>query len=170
MMAGRGLSMAHATFMCWLQRYHRSSRNAGDNLPEWAARHRGSARLASRFEASGATCTVPSIGRAGWCGSLAPLAADIHWNTKYLEVAYTELRRQGVTINEDLLRHVAPLGRERIGLTGDYVWSADQPPAGTLRPLRQRQSLLAASVRSMFQMSYTQHFRVVIPFISLRTI
>ena len=72
------------------------------------------------------------------------LAADIHWNTKYLEVAYTELRRQGVTINEDLLRHVAPLGRERIGLTGDYVWSADQPPAGTLRPLRQRQSLLAA--------------------------
>jgi hypothetical protein len=43
------------------------------------------------------------------------------------------------------LRHVAPLGWEHIGLTGDYVWStADQPPAGTLRPLRQRQSLLAA--------------------------
>jgi hypothetical protein len=55
------------------------------------------------------------------------------------------LRRQGGTINEDLLRHVAPLGWEHIGLTGDYVWStADQPPAGTLRPLRQRQSLLAA--------------------------
>jgi hypothetical protein len=66
-------------------------------------------------------------------------------NTKYLEVAYTKLRRQGVTINEDLLRHVAPLGWENIGLTGDYVWStADQLPAGTLRPLRQRQSLLAA--------------------------
>ena len=48
-------------------------------------------------------------------------------------------------VNEDLLRHVAPLGWEHIGLTGDYVWStADQPPAGTLRPLRQRQSLLAA--------------------------
>ena len=79
------------------------------------------------------------------CGSLAPLAADIHWNTKYLEVAYTKLRRQGVTINEDLLRHVAPLGWENIGLTGDYVWStADRLPTGTLRPLRQRQSLLAA--------------------------
>ena len=56
-----------------------------------------------------------------------------------------ELRRQGRTINEDLFRHVAPLGWEHIGLTGDYVWStADQPRAGTLRPLRQRQSLLAA--------------------------
>ena len=73
------------------------------------------------------------------------VAAIILWNTKYLEVAYTELRRQGGTINDDLLRHVAPLGWEHIGLTGDYVWSTvDQPPAGTLRPLRQRQSLLAA--------------------------
>jgi len=58
---------------------------------------------------------------------------------------YTEPRRQGGTINEDLVWHVAPLGWEHIGLTGDYVWStADQPPAGTLRPLRQRQPLLAA--------------------------
>jgi TnpA family transposase len=73
------------------------------------------------------------------------VAAIILWNTKYLEVAYAEQRRQGGTINEDLLRHVAPLGWEHIGLTGDYVWStADQPPAGTLRPLRQRQSLLVA--------------------------
>ena len=36
------------------------------------------------------------------------VAAIILWNTKYLEVAYTELRRQGGTINDDLLRHVAP--------------------------------------------------------------
>jgi hypothetical protein len=34
-------------------------------------------------------------------------------------VAYTELRRQRVAIYEDLLRHVAPLGWENIGLTGD---------------------------------------------------
>jgi hypothetical protein len=73
------------------------------------------------------------------------VAAIILWNTKYLAAAYAELRRQDRTINEDLLRHVAPLGWEHIGLTGDYVWSAgDQPPAGTLRPLRQRRSLLAA--------------------------
>jgi len=44
-----------------------------------------------------------------------------------------------------LLRHVAPLGWEHIGLTGDYVWSdAEQSRTGMLRPLRQRQSLLAA--------------------------
>jgi len=34
-------------------------------------------------------------------------------------VAYTELRRQGVAIHEDLLLHVAPLGWENIGMTGD---------------------------------------------------
>jgi hypothetical protein len=29
----------------------------------------------------------------------------------------------GRTVNDDLLLHVAPLGWEHIGLTGDYVWS-----------------------------------------------
>jgi len=48
------------------------------------------------------------------------VAAIILWNTKYLEVAYTELRRQGGTINDDLLRHVAPLGWEHITFNGDY--------------------------------------------------
>ena len=73
------------------------------------------------------------------------VAAIILWNRRYLEAAYRELRRQSRPINQDLLRHVAPLGWEHIGLTGDYVWSdADQPHAGALRPLRQRQSLLAA--------------------------
>src|SRR5277367_4220590 len=73
------------------------------------------------------------------------VAAIILWNTKYLDVAYGVLRHQGRQVNEDLLRHVAPLGWEHIGLTGDYVWStAELPAAGMLRPLRQRQSLLAA--------------------------
>lgn len=73
------------------------------------------------------------------------VAAIILWNTKYLGVAYADLRRQGRPVNGDLLRHVAPLGWEHIGLTGDYVWStAELPAAGMLRPLRQRQSLLAA--------------------------
>jgi hypothetical protein len=40
--------------------------------------------------------------------------------------------------------HAEP-GRSRPHRQEDYVWStADQPPAGTLRPLRQRQSLLVA--------------------------
>jgi hypothetical protein len=73
------------------------------------------------------------------------VAAIILWNTKYLEAAYAELRRKGWTINDNLLRHVAPLGWEHVGLTGDYLWSASaQPRSGTLRPLRQRQSLLVA--------------------------
>ena len=73
------------------------------------------------------------------------IAAIILWNTKYLDVAYADLRRQGLPIDEDLMRHVAPLGWEHIGLTGDYMWStAELPAAGTLRPLRPRQSLLAA--------------------------
>ena len=73
------------------------------------------------------------------------VAAIILWNTKYLEVAFADLTRQGKAVNPDLLRHVAPLGWEHIGLTGDYVWStADQPAAGLLRPLRRHQSLLAA--------------------------
>jgi len=39
----------------------------------------------------------------------------------------------------------AEVGWEHVGLTGDYVWAADdQPAAGALRPLRDRPSLLAA--------------------------
>ena len=73
------------------------------------------------------------------------VAAIILWNTRYLEAAYGELRDQGRAIDDTLLRHVAPLGWEHIGLTGDYVWSdADQPRPDALRPLRQRQSLPAA--------------------------
>jgi TnpA family transposase len=78
------------------------------------------------------------------------VAAIILWNTRYLEAAYRELRRQGRPINEDLLRHVAPLGWEHIGLTGDYIWSdADQPRTGAgVAPLNvenERQALLALS-------------------------
>jgi Tn3 transposase DDE domain len=66
------------------------------------------------------------------------LAAIILWNTRYLGAAYRELRRHSQMVNEDLLHHVAPLGWEHIGLTGDYVRSdADPPRAGALRPLRQ---------------------------------
>ena len=33
------------------------------------------------------------------------------------------MRAQGVAVPDDLLAHVAPLGWEHIGLTGDYVWT-----------------------------------------------
>jgi TnpA family transposase len=62
-------------------------------------------------------------------------AAIVHWNTVYLDRIVRQLRAQGATVPEDLLVHVAPLGWEHIGLTGDYVWTAPDP-AAPFRPLR----------------------------------
>jgi TnpA family transposase len=71
------------------------------------------------------------------------VAAIILWNTVYLERAFDELRRRGRAITPLLTKHVAPLGWEHIGLTGDYVWTADQS-ADSYRPLRRRGSMFAA--------------------------
>ena len=55
------------------------------------------------------------------------------------------LERQGVNVAPTIVTHVAPLGWEHIGLTGDYVWSdGEQPPKDAFRPLRRRESMLAA--------------------------
>jgi TnpA family transposase len=62
-------------------------------------------------------------------------AAIVHWNTVYLDRAVRYLRARGATVSDDLLTHVAPLGWEHIGLTGDYVWTAADP-TGPSRPLR----------------------------------
>ena len=73
------------------------------------------------------------------------VAATILWNTRYLQAALGALPGRGVQTPPELLRHVAPLGWEHISLTGDYVWpEAAQPAPGTLRPLRDSASLLAA--------------------------
>jgi hypothetical protein len=65
----------------------------------------------------------------------------VHWNTVYLDRAVQQVRAQGVAIPDDLLAHVAPLGWEHIGFSGDYIWS-DASPGPGFRPLR--------DVRSMF--------------------
>ena len=73
------------------------------------------------------------------------IAAIILWNTRYLEQTFVELDRQGADVSPTIVAHVAPLGWEHVGLTGDYVWSdGQQPPNGSLRPLRRRESMLAA--------------------------
>jgi TnpA family transposase len=65
------------------------------------------------------------------------VAAIILWNTVYLAEAVEILKQQGVTVNEELLQHLSPLGWEHINLTGDYLWNFKQTPAsGQLRPLR----------------------------------
>ena len=65
MMAERGLSMAHTTIMRWVQRYAPEFEKRWRRLPGRSASHGGSTRPTSRSEASGATCIVPLIGRAG---------------------------------------------------------------------------------------------------------
>lgn len=73
------------------------------------------------------------------------VAAIILWNTRYLQVAFDTLRHHGAGVPPELIRHVAPLGWEHIGLTGDYVWAEEaRPGPGLLRPLRDKPSLLAA--------------------------
>ena len=69
------------------------------------------------------------------------VAAIIFWNTRYLAAALDSL---GHRAPPELGKHVAPLGWEHISLTGDYVWNDRAQPAGQLRPLRRRPSLLAA--------------------------
>jgi len=54
---------------------------------------------------------------------LALLTAAISlWNTVYIERAIDSLRRKGIPLNEQLIAHLSPLGRELINLSGDYVW------------------------------------------------
>lgn len=72
------------------------------------------------------------------------VAAVILWNTRYLQAALDHLVANGTDMKSDLIRHVAPLGWEHIGLTGDYVWGADPLPENGLRPLRRPISILAA--------------------------
>jgi hypothetical protein len=59
------------------------------------------------------------------------------WNTRYLERAIAALR-QAEDVPDQLLAHL-PLGWDHVNLTGDYIWSGEQPATENsdgLRPLR----------------------------------
>lgn len=49
------------------------------------------------------------------------VAAIVLWNTFYLERAIQALRARGELIDDNLLKHLSPLGWEHINLTGDYT-------------------------------------------------
>jgi TnpA family transposase len=70
-------------------------------------------------------------------------AAIVHWNMVYLDQAVRQLRAQGGIVPDDLLAHVAPLGWEHIGLTGDYVWTEPDHNA-PFRPLREARATFPA--------------------------
>jgi TnpA family transposase len=64
-------------------------------------------------------------------------AAIVRWNTVYIERAVEAIRQTGQPVDENLLKHLSPLGWEHINLTGDYVWQqSKQVGPGKFRPLR----------------------------------
>jgi TnpA family transposase len=64
-------------------------------------------------------------------------AAIALWNTVYLERAVQAIQEHGQTVDENLLRHLSPLGWEHVNLTGDYVWRQNHKARkGKFRPLR----------------------------------
>ena len=63
-------------------------------------------------------------------------AAIALWNTVYVERAVNELRRRGVEITDDQLRHLPPFGWKHVAFTGVYRWDLHGAPSGRLRPLR----------------------------------
>ena len=69
------------------------------------------------------------------------IAAITLWNTVYLETGRE--CSPGAGCGQDaLLGHIAPLGWNHIGLTGDYNWHANKRVAkGGFRPLRRVRSV-----------------------------
>ena len=51
------------------------------------------------------------------------VGAIILWNTVYMQKAVECLQKTDKNFNEDLVKHLSPLGWEHINLTGDYIWS-----------------------------------------------
>ena len=65
------------------------------------------------------------------------VAAIILWNTGYMERAVRFLKEQGRPLDEELLKHVAPVHWNHIGLTGDYIWRQNRRvEKGGFRPMR----------------------------------
>ena len=65
------------------------------------------------------------------------ISAIIFWNTVYLGRAIQQMKENGQSVDENLLKHLCPLGWEHINLTGDYVWRRDKlVEKGKFRPLR----------------------------------
>ena len=58
------------------------------------------------------------------------------WNTVYLQKAVAVMNKAGVTVPEDVLAHISPLGWEQITLTGTYRFRRFVSDFDTLRALR----------------------------------
>lgn len=73
-------------------------------------------------------------------------AAIVLWNTVYLERAIVALKVTQ-SVDDALLRHIAPLGWNHVALTGDYTWHANKRVAkGGYRPLRRPTPIESAAL------------------------
>jgi len=69
------------------------------------------------------------------------IAEIVLWNTVYLERIIQHMKDTGQTVNENLLKHLSPLGWEHINLTGDYVWQQSKVmEKGEFRSLQRLQN------------------------------
>jgi hypothetical protein len=64
------------------------------------------------------------------------VAAIILWNTAYLDCAIQVLHDEQITVPEEYLSHISPLGWEHITITGTYYWKGVDRPWGRFQPLR----------------------------------
>ena len=67
-------------------------------------------------------------------------AAVTLWNTVYHDRAVRHSRARRIGVPDELLAHVAPLGWEHMGLTGDYLRSKMDKPRERFRSLRLHQT------------------------------
>lgn len=64
------------------------------------------------------------------------VAAIILWNTAYLDRALQLIQEEGISIPEDIVPHISPLGWEHITITGTYHWNGVDRAWGRFQPLR----------------------------------
>lgn len=62
--------------------------------------------------------------------------AIVLWNTRYMDAALDELRRDGLQVADDDVKRLSPLGHEHINFLGRYQFSMPELPPNQLRPLR----------------------------------
>ncbi len=64
------------------------------------------------------------------------LNAIVLWNTRYLDAALTQLRRDGYPVDDGDAERLSPPVRDHINLLGRYHFTNPDKPGDRLRPLR----------------------------------
>jgi Tn3 transposase DDE domain len=65
--------------------------------------------------------------------------AILAWNARYLTAALDNVRiHQPEPVRDDALAQLSPVGHAHVNPNGRYRFDVSAPPAGQLRPLRER--------------------------------